>query len=163
MPCTGLKAGTCFINKINVGYFIIYIVVTIYFLTVNISLMSSVDGIHATCPGEVVTYTCIALRTNAIEWIVTPGVPSAAFFQDDIVTEKIIGNFQFALTNRIPNGTGTSDLTSTLTVTTTASQNGTIIQCVSGIGRAKLEQIRVVTSKRCTLLLTHQLIFRGRL
>ena len=93
-----------------------------------------------------VTYTCTAFRTNAIEWIVTPGVPSAAFFQEDTITERIIGDFQLALTIRIPNGTGTSDLTSTLTVTTTVSQNGTTIQCVSTNGRAKLE-LRVVTSK----------------
>ena len=93
-----------------------------------------------------VTYTCTAFRTNAIEWIVTPGVPSAAFFQEDTITERIIGDFQLALTITIPNGNGTSDLTSTLTVNTTASQNGTIIQCLSAHGRAKLE-LSVATSK----------------
>jgi len=118
----------------------------IYFLTANVTLTSSLDGAQAACPGEVVTCTCTALRTNAIEWIVTPGVSSAVFFQDGSITERTIGNFHLALTIRIPNGTGTSDLTSTLTVTTTVSQNGTTIQCVSTNGRAKLE-LRVVTSK----------------
>ena len=77
----------------------------------------------------------LILRTNAIQWIVAPGILSATFFQDDIITEKIIGNFWITLTSRIPNGTGTSDLTSTLRVVTTTSQNGSMIQCVSGIGR----------------------------
>ena len=127
-----------------------------YFLTANITLTSSLDGAPGYCPGEEITYTCTALRTNAIEWAVTPGIPSAAFFQDDTITERIIGDFHLALTSRIPNGTGTSDLTSTLTMTTTASHNGTIIQCASVNGRAKLE-LRVATSKLCTFLLTHQL------
>jgi len=118
----------------------------IYFLTADIILTSSLDGAQAACPVEVVTYTCTALRTTAIEWIVTPGSLSAVFFQDSTITEKKREGFQLALTSRIPNGTGTSDLTSTLTVNTTASQNGTLIQCVSDNGRAKLE-LRVVTSK----------------
>jgi len=122
------------------------------FLTASITLTSSMDGAQAACPGEVVTYTCTALHTNAIEWIVTPGISSAAFFQDDTITERTIEDFHLALTSRIPNGTGTSDLTSTLTVTTTASQNGTMIQCVSVNGR-KLERLRIVTSKLSTFLL----------
>ena len=118
----------------------------IYLLAANVTLTSSLDGAQAACPGEVVTYTCTAFRTDAIEWIVTPGVPSAAFFQDGSITERTIGDFHLALTSRVPNGTGTSDLTSTLTVTITASQNGTLVQCVSANGRAQLE-LRVVTSK----------------
>ena len=133
-----------------------FIVVMMYFLTANITLTSSLDGAQAACPGEEITYTCTALRTNAIEWVVKPGVSSAAFFQEDTITERTIGDFHLTLTIRIPNGTGTSDLTSTLTVNTTASHNGTIIQCVSTNGRAKLE-LSVATSKLCTFLLTHQL------
>ena len=138
-------------------YFNIHLVGIIYFLTADITLTSSLDGAQAACPGQVVTYTCTALRTNAIQWIVAPGVLSVTFFQDDIITEEIDGNFQVTLTSRIPNGTGTSDLTSTLRVVTTASQNGSRIQCVSGIGRVKPRQLRVVTSKLYTFLLTHQL------
>ena len=136
-------------------YFIVYFVGMICFLAANVTL-TSLDGAQAACLGEVITYTCTALRTNAIEWIVTPGVSSATFFQDSTITERTIEDFHLALTIRIPNGTGTSDLTSTLTVNTTASQNGTIIQCVSAHGRAKLE-LSIVTSKLCTFLLTHEL------
>jgi len=85
-------------------YFIAYFVGIICFLAADIILTSSLDGTQAACPGEVITYTCTALRTNAIEWIVTPGVPSAAFLQEDTITERIIGDFQLALTIAIPNG-----------------------------------------------------------
>ena len=110
------------------------------------------DILSCSLTGEVVTYTCTALRSIAIEWTVTPGIPNAAFIQEDTLIEKTIGDFQLALTSRIPNGT--SDLTSTLTVTTTASHNGTIIQCVSDNGKAK-QELSVATSKLCTFLLTH--------
>ena len=145
----GHTSRACLTNKQKVGV-LHYFVGTICFLTANITLISSLDGAQAACPGEVVTYTCTALRTNAIEWTVTPGVPSAVFFQDGSITERAIGDFHLALTSRVPNGTGTSDLTSTLIVNTTASQNGTLIQCVSGNGKAKLE-LRVATSKLCKL------------
>ena len=39
----------------------------------------------------------LILRTNAIQWIVAPGILSATFFQDDIITEKIILTFELLL------------------------------------------------------------------
>lgn len=44
---------------------------------------------------------------------------------------QVIGNFQALLTNRIldPDIAGLADLTTTLTVTATPEQNGTVVQC----------------------------------
>ena len=93
-----------------------------------------------------VVYTCIALHATAVEWTAEPDVQGVIFFQDDTVTERTVGGFQLALTGRVPNGTGFSDLTSTLTVTAIVSRTATVIRCVSGGGRKELE-LMVVTSE----------------
>ena len=120
--------------------------------TEDITLTSTLGRRQAVCPGEVVVYTCIALHTTAVEWNAAPYVQSVIFFQDDTDTERTGGGFQLALTGRVPNGTGFSDLTATLTVTATVPLNATVIRCVSDNGRRELElMVNDVTSKLAVL------------
>ena len=38
------------------------------------TLTSTLDGGQVACPGEVVTYTCIALRPTVVTWFVLPDI-----------------------------------------------------------------------------------------
>ena len=94
-----------------------------------VTLTSTLDRRQVACPGEVVTYTCIALRTTVITWVALPDIDGVDYFPSSPLGQQVIGDFQIALTGNIPNGTGLADLTITLTVTATLARNGTVVQC----------------------------------
>ena len=108
------------------------------------------DGRRA-CPGEVVTYTCTAIGVGILQWIAEP------FLENDGTENNIIiyfstdtgrigqtvncrdrsmqdcAGFRATLTNitniRMMSGASVADMTSALTVTTTARLNETVVQC----------------------------------
>ena len=109
------------------SYLDVLLCITYYAAT--ITLTSSVDGRQAVCPGEVVTYTCTALRTSSVGCVALPDIDGFDYFPSSpIGQEQVIGNFQALLINRIldPN---IPDLTTTLTVTASPEWNGTVVQC----------------------------------
>ena len=96
-----------------------------------VTLTSTLGERQAACPGELVTYTCTALRTAVISWVALPDV-DVDYFPNSPIGQQVIGNFQIALTNRVSdpnNPTTLADLTITLTANTTLAQNGTVVQC----------------------------------
>ena len=101
--------------------------------TATVTLTSTLDGRQTTCLGEVVTYTCTVLRTTAISWFALPGINGAGYFASGrSFGPEVTGDFQLALTERVPdpvNPTTLADLTTTLTVTATLARNGTVVQC----------------------------------
>ena len=42
--------------------------------TAMVTLTSTLDGRQAACPGEVMTYTCTALRTTVVSWFALPDI-----------------------------------------------------------------------------------------
>ena len=95
------------------------------------TLTSTLDERQTTCPGEIVTYTCTALRTSSITWFVLQDI-DVDYFPNSPLGQQTIGDFQLTLTNRVPdpiNPTTIADLTITLTVTATAGRNGTVVEC----------------------------------
>ena len=113
-----------------VSYLDVLLCITYYVAT--ITLTSSVDGRQAVCPGEVVTYTCTAFRTSSVGWVALPDIDGFDYFPSSPIWKvQVIGNFQALLTNRIldPRIARMADLTTTLTVTATPEQNGTVVQC----------------------------------
>ena len=54
----------------------------------TITLTSTVDGIQAACPGEVVTYTCTVIQGNVLEWIAVPFIMSANRLQFSFSTPE---------------------------------------------------------------------------
>ena len=95
------------------------------------TLTSTLDGRQTACPEEVVTYTCTILRTSYITWLVLPDI-DVDYFPNSPLGQQTIGDFQTALTNRVPdpiNPTTLADLTTTLTVTATLAHNGTVVEC----------------------------------
>jgi len=108
------------------------VLLCIMYYGATITLTSSVDGRQAVCPGEVVTYTCTALRTSSVGWVALPDIDGFDYFPGSQIGQvQVIGNFQALLKNRILdlNIAGLADLTTTLTVTATPEQNGTVVQC----------------------------------
>ena len=98
----------------------------------TVTLTSTLDGRQVACPGEVVTYTCIALRTTVVTWFVLPDIDVDYFPTSSVGGQRVIRGFQLALTGNVPdptNPTTIADLTITLTVTATAGRNGTVVQC----------------------------------
>ena len=96
-----------------------------------VTLTSTLDGRQAACPREVVTYTCIALRTTVVTWFVLPDI-DVDYFATSPLQQWVISGFQLALTGNVPdpsNPTTIADLTITLTVTATAGRNGTVVEC----------------------------------
>ena len=69
------------------------------------------------------------LHTAVISWVASPGINRFDYFASNLVGERVIGDFRITLINNIANGTGLADLTTTLTVTATAGQNGTVVEC----------------------------------
>ena len=97
-----------------------------------VTLTSTLDGRQTACPGEVVTYTCIALRTTVVTWFVLPDIDVDYFPTISVGGQRVIRGFQLALTGNVPdptNPTTIADLTITLTVTATAGRNGTVVEC----------------------------------
>ena len=108
------------------------VLLCINYYAATITLTSSVDAGQAVCPGEVVTYTCTALRTSSVGWVALPDIDGFDYFPSSPIGQvQVIGNFQALLTNRIldPDIAGLADLTTTLTVTATPERNGTVVQC----------------------------------
>ena len=108
-------------------------IVTTLFISgrATVTLTSTLGGRQTTCLGEVVTYTCTVLRTTAITWFVSPDI-DFDYFPSGPLGNQIIGGFQLALTQIVPdpiNPTALADLTTTLTVTATAGRNGTVVEC----------------------------------
>ena len=96
------------------------------------TMTSTLDGRQAACPGEVVTYTCTVLRTTVVTWVALPDIDGAQYLPSNPVGQRVIGDFQLALTNNVPdpnNPTTLADLTTTLTITATLAHNGTVVQC----------------------------------
>ena len=97
-----------------------------------VTLTSTLDGRQVACPGETVTYTCIALRTTVVTWFVLPDIDVDYFPTSSVGGQRVIRGFQLALTGNVPdptNPTTIADLTITLTVTATAGRNGTVVEC----------------------------------
>ena len=99
----------------------------------TVTLTSTLDGGQVVCPGEVVTYTCIALRTTVVTWFVLPDIDVDYFPTSSVGGQpRVIRGFQLTLTGNVPdptNPTTIADLTITLTVTATLARNGTVVQC----------------------------------
>ena len=96
--------------------------------TATVTLTSTLNGRQTACPGEVVTYTCTVLRTTAVGWIALPDIN---YVPGSLIGQRVIGDFQLALTNKVfdPTNPALADLTITLTVTATVDRNGTVVQC----------------------------------
>ena len=98
--------------------------------TATVTLTSTLDGRQTTCPGEAVTYTCTVLRTAVISWVISPGIMNRVdYYPRDQIGQRVVGDFQIALTSNVPIVVGLADLTITLTVTATLAHNGTVVQC----------------------------------
>ena len=93
------------------------------------TLISTLDGRQAACPGEVVTYTCTVLQTAVISWFALPDIEGVHYFPSSQIGQKVIGDFQIAFTRVGPIAMRHADLTITLTVTATLAHNGTVVQC----------------------------------
>ena len=113
------------------------------------TLTSTLDGRQTACPGKVVTYTCTVLRTSVAGWDVPPDMTLINYFPNSPVAQRVIGDFQFALTSSIPNGTGLADLTTTLTVTATLAHNGTVVQCHGDDPSERMNLTLNVASEQC--------------
>ena len=96
-----------------------------------VTLTSTLDGRQTACPGEMVTYTCTVLRTSAAGWHVPPDIMELNYFPSSPIGQRVIGDFQVALTNSVvdPNTPALANITITVTVIATAGRNGTVVQC----------------------------------
>ena len=108
-----------------------------------IVVLNSSVGMRQACPGEMVIYTCTVNQGFVLEWIVEPFLPSSAriyFTSTDTNGSRLDCNavpavqcedfnFVATLTNTANHMLAMADITSTLTFTTTARLNGTIVQC----------------------------------
>ena len=99
--------------------------------TATVTLTSTLEGRQAACPGEVVTYTCTALRTTVVSWIALPDIDGVDYVPSSPIGTRYFGDFQLSLTEKVrdPTNPALADLTVTLTVTATAGRNGTVVQC----------------------------------
>ena len=111
-------------------------------------LTSTLDGRQTACPGEVVTYTCTALRTSSAGWDVPPDIMQLTYFPSS-QTERPedIGDFQVVLTNVGLPDMGLADLTFTLTVTATLRRNGTVVQCLGDEAGERVSLVLKVASE----------------
>ena len=112
-----------------------------------IALTSTLDGRQTTCPGEVVTYNCTVLRTSAISWFALPDINGVDYFPRDQIGQRIVGDFQLALTSNVPISMGLADLTITLTVTATLARNGTVVECRGDEPSERMSLVLNVASK----------------
>ena len=87
----------------------------------------------AACPGEVVVYTCTALRTSSVGWRFPPDIDQFEYFLSSPSDQPMdIGVSQVVLTNKVldPNTPGLADVTTTLTLTATPAQHGRMVTCL---------------------------------
>ena len=113
------------------------------------TLASTLDGRQAACPGEVVTYTCTALRTTVVTWFVAQDI-DVDYFATSPLGQRTISGFQLALTGNVPdpsNPTTIADLTITLTVTATLARNGTVVQCRGDQPSERMSQVLNIASE----------------
>ena len=98
------------------------------------------------------TYTCTILRTSAIGWDVPPDIMQFTYFPSSQTGQPVkIGDFQVVLTNVGPIDMGLADLTTTLTVTATAGQNGTVVQCLGDEAGERVTLILNIASEYCVI------------
>ena len=120
--------------------------------TATVTLTSTLDGRQTTCLGEVVTYTCTALSTSAITWFDLPGIDDVGYFANGrSFGSEVTGDFQLALTNRVPdpiNPTTIANLTTTLTFTATLARNGTVVQCGGDDPSERMSLVLNIASER---------------
>jgi len=112
----------------------------------TITLTSSVDGRQASCPGEVVTYTCTVIQGASVTWTAAPVLmdPTAVVFVSTSPSdERQLGcsdasspvqcgdlDYQATLTSvGTVDMNGAADLTSTFRFTAKAELNGTVVEC----------------------------------
>ena len=97
------------------------------------TLTSTLDGRQTACPREVVTYTCTVLRTTVVSWFALPDIDGVGYFANGgPFGQQVTGDFQLALTNRVPDAVNperVADLTTSLTVTATLARNGIVVEC----------------------------------
>ena len=102
------------------------------------------DGRHAACPGEVVTYTCTVIQGIRLEWVAAPFIMEMNVLQ---FTPSVPENTDLACSDRssavqcsvfdyraILTDVGTvqgsfADMTSTFRFTASARVNGTVVEC----------------------------------
>ena len=114
-----------------------------------VTLTSTLDGRQTACPREVVTYTCIALRTTVVTWFVLPDI-DVDYFAASSLQQRTISGFQLALTGNVPdpsNPTTIADLTITLTVTATVGRNGTVVECRGDEPNERMSQTLNIASE----------------
>ena len=121
--------------------------------TATITLTSTLDGRQTACPGEVVTYTCTVLRTAVITWVASPGINRVDYYPRDQIGQRVVGDFQIALTSNVRNGTGLADLTTTLTVTATLARNGTVVQCRGDEPSERMSLVLSIASEQMVQLM----------
>ena len=113
------------------------------------TLTSTLDGRQTACPGKLVTYTCIALRTTVVTWFVLPDI-DVDYFPASSLGQRVIRGFQLALTGNVPdpnNPTTIADLTISLTVTATVGRNGTVVECRGDDPSERMSQTLNVASE----------------
>ena len=105
-------------------------------------------GMRGVCPGEMVTYTCTVTQGIGLDWIVEPFISGSTLIRFVLGSTPIgrsvdcngvsppqCDNIDFVATftntaNPMTVQGGTlADMTSTLTFTTAARLNGTVVQC----------------------------------
>ena len=114
-----------------------------------VTLTSNLGERQTACPGEMVTYTCTALRTAVISWVALPDI-DVDYFPNSPIGQQVIGDFQIALTSRVSdpiNPTTLADLTITLTANTTLAQNGTVVQCRGDNPSKRMSLVLTVASE----------------
>ena len=114
-----------------------------------VTLTSSVEH-DAACPGEVVVYTCMVVRTSVVAWRFLPHPSEIDYFVSSPIGQvQVFGDFRTVLTNRVLdiNTPGLADLTTTLTVTATPGQNGRMVTCLGDGANEILSLILNITSE----------------
>jgi len=108
------------------------------------TLMSTMDGRQAVCPGEVVTYTCTVIQGNVLEWVAEPFITGTNRLRFSFSTPENTAldcsdsssavqcsdfDYQATLTDVGNVGGGFADMTSTFRFTANAMLNGTVVEC----------------------------------
>ena len=111
-------------------------------------VLNSSVGVRGVCPGEMVTYTCTVIQGIGLDWIVEPFISGSTCIRFVLgstplgrrvdcngVSPTQCDNIDFVATfTNTANpmtvmNTNVTDITSTLTITATASLNGRVVQC----------------------------------
>ena len=124
------------------------------YFTAAITLTSTLDVRQASCPREVVTYTCTLTQAIRLEWTAVPFINNNNRLQFTTTTppeNRVLTcgistvlcanlDYQATLTSVGPVQNGLADMTSTFRFTASARVNGTVVQCIestaTGIQRA---------------------------